>query len=352
MFLSLCRPFQVGGVLSILTLVLLVPFLSHAQFSLTGLERSLELTLVPEFPAAGDDVALSVSSFGMDLARSTLTWYANGKQFTQGAGRTDASIKAEALGSEIVITVVAEEDSGIVGSARAVIRPTEVDLIWSTDSYVPPFYEGRALPGTNATIRAQALTRFKKTNGKFIADADIIYSWYQGSKRVLTGRGKSGASFAGPTLFDENEITVIAESVDGLYRGRASARIQGVDPSLELYENHPLFGILFHRAFIGSVLTLESEQLVTAVPYSAHARTSRDTDLIYEWQVNGTDIEQDPARIDSLSIRASGYTGPADIEAALTSSTDWFLRAQNKWELVFSDSTSIFNSNPFGLSDR
>lgn len=330
----------------------LMPVPAYAQLSLTGLERELTLTLTPEYPSVGEKVNLSISSFGIDLARSKVTWYANGKMFTEGAGITEATLASGGLGSETIVTVVAEENSGIVGSARAVIRPTEVDLIWNADSYVPPFYGGRALPGTNASIRVQALTRFKKANGTFVPDADIIYSWYKGSEHVLTGRGKSTAVFAGPTLFDEEEISVTAESADSIYRGRAAARIQSVDPSLELYENHPLFGVLYHRAFVGSVLTLESEQLVTAVPYSAHTALSRGPDLVYEWNVNGKNIEPDPKRIDTLSITASGYTGPATIRATLTSATDWFLRAQGSWELVFSENASIFNSNPFGLSDR
>lgn len=331
-----------------MSVITLVPISAHAQFSLTGLERQLTLTLTPEYPDAGEVVNLSVSSFGMDLARSSISWYENGKPFAQGAGRTEATLVSGALGSVTRIDVIATEESGIVGSARAVIQPTEVDLIWSADSYVPPFYEGRRLPGSSSVIRAQALVRFKKPNGTYVSDADIIYSWYKGSQRILSGRGKSGATFPGPTLFEREEIVVLAESVDGTYRGRAAAQIQSVDPTLELYENHPLFGILFHRAFVGSVLTLESEQLVTAVPYSAGARSSRDTDFIYSWKVNGKDIQANPERIDTLLITANGYTGPAAIEASLTSARDWFLGAKKSWELVFSDTTSIFGSNPFG----
>ncbi|MFZ2555415.1 MAG: hypothetical protein WAZ27_00990 [Minisyncoccia bacterium] len=344
--------FRSAIALTVLMAAMLLPFFSHAQLSLTGLERELDLALTPEYPAAGEDVVLALSSFGMDLARSSITWYVNGKPIAAGAGKTELSVKAGELGTELTVMAIAEENSGIVGSARANIRPTEVDLIWSADSYVPPFYEGRALPGTNATIHAQALARFKKANGTFIPDADIIYSWYQGSKRIVSGRGRSSATFAGPALFGAQELFVVAESADGIYRGRASARIQSVDPGLELYENHPLFGVLYHRAFVGSVLTLESEQLVTAVPYSAHVNFSRDASLLYEWQVNGARIEPDPKRVDTLSIAVNGYSGPAQIKSTLTSASDLFLRAQGSWELVFSESTSIFDSNPFGDPNR
>jgi len=39
-----------------------------------------------------------------------------------------------------------------------VIEPAQLDILWeSTDSYVPPFYEGKALPSIESTIKVVAL---------------------------------------------------------------------------------------------------------------------------------------------------------------------------------------------------
>lgn len=325
--------------------LIFMPIVAHAQL-LTGLERNLDLALAPEYPGAGETVSLKVGGFSLDLDRSTITWYANGTQIAKGDGLRTASVQAGALGTETVIEVVAEGD-GIVGSARARIRPAEVDLLWQPDSYVPPFFKGHASAGTNARIRTQAIARFKLPSGAHMADKDIIYSWYKNDSLIGSGRGLTSVTLAGPSLFGTDTVAVVAESLDRTYRGRASARINGVDPSVELYENHPLFGILYHRALIGSVATLENEQKVTAVPYFAHIARSNDASLSYGWKVNGEEIPADPDRPDTLTITSSGYVGPAGITLSLTSATDWFLRATGSWEIVFSEAASIF-SDPFG----
>ncbi len=336
------------------TLALIVGFVladaprASAQFSLTGLERPLTLSISPQYPTAGDMVDLSIQSYGLDLNRSHITWYADGKVIAQGDGVVTVSIKAGALGSDTSIEVVAETADGITGGAQAVIRPSEMDLLWESDSYVPPFYAGRARAGTSATIRAQALARFEKPSGSFIAEKDIIFSWYKDAALFASGRGKSSVTFPGPALFADETISVVAESADTLYKARAEARIAATDPTIELYENHPLFGTLYHRALVGSASVSGNQQKVTAVPYFAHVVSPHDTSLSYEWRVNGSTIAPDPKAPDTLTITSNGYVGPATVELSLTSLTDWFMHATGSWSLVFGESlSSIFGTDPF-----
>ncbi|OGG58539.1 hypothetical protein A2765_02315 [Candidatus Kaiserbacteria bacterium RIFCSPHIGHO2_01_FULL_56_24] len=337
-----------GLFIAISALMASAPF-AYAQLSLTGLERQLDLATSPQYPAGGETVDLSITSFAIDLNRSAVTWYADGKVIAQGDGLVQASVKTGALGSVTSITVVAEEEDGLIGSAQATIRPTEVDLLWNTGSYVPPFFKGRALAGTDSTIHAQALARFKRANGTFVPEKDIIYSWYKGPTQIAAVRGKSSATFAGPALFGTDVISIIATSADGAYKGRAEAHITAVDPSVELYENHPLFGVLYHRALVGSVATLENEQKVTAVPYFAHIKSPSENGLSYEWEVNGRGVAPDPEHPETITIAANGYTGPARIRLTLASAKDFLLHAIGSWELVFSESgAGAFGTNPFG----
>lgn len=333
---------RTGNTWGLLLILLLAPVFAHAQFSLTGLERPLDMSMAPEYPAAGEEVRLSVKSYGINLERSTIVWYADGKEFARNA--TETSVMAGKLGSSKEITVVAEEPDGLIGSGSARIRPAEVDLLWESDSYAPPYFQGRTLAGSGARIRAQAIARFVRADGTTIAAGDVIYSWYRGSTRFANGRGRSSVEFAGPALFSNETIVVIAESVDGSYRGRASVRIDGVDPTIELYENHPLFGVLYHRALTGSVSTAENEQRVTAVPYFAHVTSSHDPNLLYQWTVGGLRLKPDADEPQTLTITSNGYTGPARIELSLTSTSDLFLKAQSTWELVFSES-NLFSSS-------
>lgn len=324
-----------------LLVLLIVPFFTHAQL-LTGLERPLDVSMTPQYPAAGEEVQLSVSSYGLDLDRSAIIWYADGKEIARNT--TETKVTAGKLGSLINITVVAEETDGLIGSGSARIRPTEVDLIWSSDSYAPPYFKGRKLAGSSARIRAEALVRFVRADGTLIPSNEIIYTWHRGTTRILQGRGRSSVEFAGPALFSSEEVTVSAQSTDGAYVGRASVRISGVDPTLELYENHPLFGVLYHRALTGSVVTAEKEQRVTAVPYFAHVSTPEEKALSYSWSVAGGPVRPNPDEPQNLTVTSNGYAGPARIELDLTSASDLFLKARGSWELVFSESALFSGS--------
>jgi hypothetical protein len=328
-------------------LVLLVPFLSYAQVSLTGLERPLDLVMTPEYPAPGDRVSLSVSSYGVDLDRSMIVWYADGKEIARGNTLTSTEVAAGKAGSATAITVVAQEENGLIGSAEAIVRPTEVDLLWESDSYSPPFFRGRTLAGSNANIRAQAIVRFVRADGSVIPEEGIIYSWYRGTARIASGRGKSSVKMPGPALFGSETITVTAESADGTYHGRAVVRIDGVDATLDLYENHPLFGVLYHRALTGSATTLETELKVTAVPYFANVAVPHDTSLAYEWRLGSKSFVPDPKHPETFTIATKGYEGPIAIELGLTSAADRSLKANGTWDLIFGGSDSFFDNDPF-----
>lgn len=343
----MCGMSRQGSAWGIIAVFLFVPLLSYAQVALTGLERPLDLKMTPEHPAAGDTVTLTVSSYGVDLERSQIVWYADKKEMARGTALTSTTVDAGTLGSAKEITVIAEETDGLIGSATATVRPTEVDLLWESDSYSPPYFRGRTLSGTNATIRAQAVVRFIRADGSTIPEEDIIYSWYKGTTRILSGRGKSSMITTGPSLFGNETLAVAAESADGLYHGRASVNITGVDPNIELYENHPLFGVLYHRALLNDATTLESELRVSAVPYFAHVTAPQDSSLVYEWRHGTTDITPDPKHPETLTINAQGYQGTATIDLRLTSLTDLFLRASGAWNITFSDANPFFGSDPF-----
>ncbi len=321
---------------------------AYAQFSLTGLERQLTLTLAPTYPEPEQLVQLSIQTYALDLDRSTIVWYANDAEIARGVGETKASVQAGKAGEELHILVIARDEEGITASAEAFIRPAEVDLLWEALSYVPPFYAGRALPGANSPIRAHALARFYTPNGTLIPDSDIIYTWYRGDAVALKGRGKSSAVLQGPALFNTETIRVVVESADKSFSGEAGTRIFSTDPFVLLYENHPLFGPLYHRALQGSVNTLEVEQTITAAPYFANILTPQDASLSYNWSVNGSLITPDPKEPHTLTITAQDYSGPADIELNLSSLSDVLLQAAAEVQLVFGGSASLFdNLNPF-----
>lgn len=306
--------------------------------------RALTLALTPENPGPGQTVTLSVQSYVMDLDRSLITWKANGKTFAEGEGLTQASIATGAIGTVTELVVEAIDDEGILGRAEARLAPSEIELLWTADSYAPPFFKGRRLAGTQATLTMYAATRF--TNGTTpIPESNIIYTWYRDSSMIanVSGRGKSRVTLQGPARGTET-ISVVAETVDRSRRAEAQTAITAHDSKLVLYENHSLFGVLYHRAVVGDVNTIERELKITAVPY--FARTPIPSALSYDWNVNGMRIASDPNAPETLVINAKEYTGPAEIALEVMSPVDILMRSVGTWRIIFSGSGGAFFENP------
>lgn len=327
----------------LLSTALLAPVFASAQISLYY-TRPLTLTMAPENPAPGETVRLSISSYALDLDRSMVTWRVDGAVVAEGVGVRETSIAAGKAGDTTEVSVDVEGENGDLGHADARIAPSELDLLWTVDSYAPPFFKGKHLAGTGAAVEAYALARF--SNGiTGIPEKDIVYTWYVNDsvQTKVSGRGKSHALLDGPARGSET-IRVVAESVDRLQRAEATATVTAYDAKLSLYENHPLFGILFHRAIVGTVNTIEQELKVTTAPY--FARTNNPSNLSYEWNVNEVPITSDQASPETLVLTAKGYTGPADITVSAMNPNDILMRSLGAWHIIFGGSSNIFSANP------
>lgn len=315
----------------------------HAQLSTilsaSSSNRPLSLILTPEQPLPGDSVTARITSASLDLARSTVVWRVDGAAHSQGDALTEITVTAPAFGETLTIEVIAEGPEG-EGRATARISPVEIQILWSTDSFVPLYYKGRRFPGSNASIKAYALTRFFSNAQTLIPEKDIVYTWYRNDQLIasVSGRGKSSARLPGPQLFSSDQIRVRAESIDKRLIGETTITIPALDTKLVLYEKHPLFGVLYHRAIVGEVHTIETEQQVTAVPYFASALSPLDPSLMYEWRVNDQNIIPDPAKPNTITITANGYRGPATINLAITSARDIVMNSLGTWTMQFGSS--------------
>lgn len=320
--------------------VLLGPAAIFAQIA-TFDTTPVTLTLSPEYPAPGETVHLSVSSYALDINRSTIVWKAGDTVIREGEGESQATITAGDVGSVTTITVAITSESGQIGTAEARIAPSDIQILWSSDSYVPPFYKGKKIAGPSAKIDAYARVEF--SNGtRTIAEKDIIYTWYRGNTELSTvsGRGRSRVTLAGP-VFGTETFRVVAESVDKSQYAVGNLVITAQESELKLYENHPLYGILYHRAFVGDVNTVEKELQVTAVPYFAHTKNPHS--LSYEWAVNDSSVTAHPEEPETLTINANGFSGNANLRLTAMNPSDVLMRSLGSWRIVFGGSSGMFS---------
>lgn len=152
------------------TTVTIQPYFAYAQA--TPQFEDAAITSEPEFPNPYQSVTVQVNSFSINLDARPITWYVNGTETQRGIGKKQISVKTGAIGS--VTRVVATIDVNGITKINKVIelRPNSVDLLWeAVDSYVPPFYRGKALPSAEGALRVTAVAI--GTNNK----SNQIFTW-------------------------------------------------------------------------------------------------------------------------------------------------------------------------------
>lgn len=307
----------------------------------------------PQNPSPGDTVHLSLTggSF-LDLADSTVTWSVNGRSVAKGTGITTFDMVMGALGTESDVSVSVVAPDGTESDDSIAIIPTHIDLLMDSDSYTPPFYRGRALPSTGTQLHLQARVYFKHTDGALIPSSSIIYTWSRNGEVIgsVSGVGHSSVTIPAPMLYGTDTISVKAISMDNTLSGTASIKIASVDPVLTLYENHPLFGIIYHQAMSANTFIPDSEMTFAAIPYFAQAQSANDAHLQYAWQVNSAPVAGNDSHVSEITINADNFKGPATINLSITHTTNFLINPSGSWSVSFKSTrqgTNPFFSNGF-----
>jgi hypothetical protein len=324
---------------------------ARAQSDALGAGATISISLSPNDPGPDQAVHLTAQSSGIDLSQAQIIWSVDGKTVAQGTGVDSADITTGALGTETDVGADAQMPDGTTLSAQAAIIPTELDLLVDSDSYVPPFYLGRALPAADTDLRLQAIPYFMRPDGSTVAAGDITYTWKRDGEVMeeVSGRGKSNVIVAAPPLFGTDTISVEAHSSDGALSGAAAVSVPSVEPALVLYEDHPLYGILYGNALGTSNFIPEAEMTFAAVPYFAEAQNPNDPGLDFAWSVNDAAVAPSPASPSEITINASDSSGVALVALELTRPDNFYMDAQGSWNITFSGGAAGQNqSSSFG----
>ncbi|MBU3901425.1 hypothetical protein KKF25_02165 [Patescibacteria group bacterium] len=169
-------------------------------------------------------------------------------------------------------------------------------LTWSSNSYVPLGYEGRALPSRGSQIKVTAMPTKKLAQNpdalyyRWLLDNEIMYS--------AQGTGKSSFQFrvtkwGGDSHEIESQILDNQENI--IWRGFLSIKI--VSPQVLLKTPGSYY------AFVDSVSSKTGKNLVlTALPFFFQAQ--KLTDLIFNWAVDGQTLSAlDEKNPDQLTIK-------------------------------------------------
>jgi hypothetical protein len=164
-----------------------IPQKIQAQYEIA--EEDITILSDPEVPPPLQNVTLTLSSYATDINSAFVIWKVAGKTELSGTGAKKFQVTTGETGSTTVIDVTIRPVTGEIIQKQYVIRPADIDILWEgADSYVPPFYKGRALPTSEGLIKVLAIPQVK--DGALQTDVNnFVFKWKRDDKVIQSGSG-------------------------------------------------------------------------------------------------------------------------------------------------------------------
>ncbi len=283
---------------------------AYAQ-TIPGIAEPVTFDITPEYPKPNETVTVSTQSFSTDLDKAVYKWSLNGKLYAQGTGMKSISIKTGKAGSLTVVSVeVSTADFGVIKNDIA-FRPADVTLLWQSDTYVPPFYEGKALHSYNGQFKVTAIPEFFDSTGKRINPKNLVYTWKKNGnvQGDMSGFGKDSFVTSQTSYLREGEdISVDVSSPKENLAGSASMTVTPTLPQIVFYEDSPLYGILYEHSLRNSLNLYSEEITLRAEPFYMSIANPLDGSLALDWKLNGASVASFANRTD-VTLRKQGNSG-------------------------------------------
>lgn len=260
--------------------------------TLSDVTDSVDITTTPSSPGANQNISIRIESYSFDLNSSEIIWALNGIIKDKGVGKKDFSFKTGEVGTASLIKILIKTKEGRRIEKSLVVRPAEVDIVWQADSYVPPFYKGKSIYTYQSQITMIALPDLTNSKGAKLNPDSLIYKWTKDGKVLggVSGYGKNKFSFSKSIISNSTEIEVEVSSSDKETRAYGSITLDPVEPKLILYENNPLYGIIYSKALGDNFKMNGNEITLSATPYFFSLEQINNGKLKYNWNMNGQNL--------------------------------------------------------------
>jgi len=253
-------------------------------------DSNILVNMVPENPAPNESVSITLSSYVNDLNSVSISWTVSGKTVLSGIGKTTFSLTAPGIGGETDVVAAVALPDGLTNTT-IVVKPTEMVLLWQADdSYVPPFYRGKALPTPDSEVKVVAIPEIKNSS-QMVDPANLVYAWKQDYTNNVdgSGYGKDSFIYVNDYLDSSNDIEVTASTIDQQNSAEASLDINTYQPKIVFYKNDPDLGTIWGQA-LSDGYKIQYQEIVQAAPYFISPKDIRIPFLTFNWSINDNPI--------------------------------------------------------------
>jgi len=332
-------PLIIGLILS-----LAAPLISHADSP--GPDQVLQVNVTPENPVPGDTVTITVTNDTYDLNKADIVWSVNGTVEQEATGQNTFSTTIGPVGTKTDVSVDIKTIEGTEITKDFPFDVGSVGLIWEANTYVPPWYKGKAIFTPEATGRVIALPQIYSA-GSLVDPSKLIYTWTDNGSEEPTqsGYGDDIYYFVGDIISQPHTIDVDVSEKSGSMTAHGEVTVNAVEPTIRIYDNDPTYGLQYQSS-IGSQYNLSVPEVsFEAVPFYYSATTAASSDLTYTWLSNGASTNQNTPFI---TFRNSGGQGTSAISLEIAHVTNILQDAQDAFSVVFTPPASQ-QKNPFSL---
>lgn len=263
-------------------------FAADRAFAVTA--NDIIIKMMPDNPAPNENVVISLNSYAVDLDSTRITWTVNGRAGLTGIGEKNFTAKAGPAGSETFVNVNMEFPEEPV-DIRIVLRPNTMVMLWqAVDSYVPPFYKGKALATQDSTIKIIALPEIKSGAG-FISPKNMTYAWKLGysNDQGASGYGKNVFTFDNDYLESGNNVSVTATTVDQTQTSSGSIDLQFGSPKILFYKKDKKLGTLWSKT-IEDGFQIGENEAIDARPYFLSPKVLTHPSIVWGWSIDENPI--------------------------------------------------------------
>ncbi len=317
--------------LVIFTFIISLGFKVSAQTA-----NDILVNVSPENPAPGESTNINLDSYSLNLDASKITWKVGGKVVLTGFGKKSYTLTAPNAGAETAVTISVTSGTTSV-ETKVIIKPTVTVMLWQADdSYVPPFYKGKALPTPDSSIKIVAIPEIK-TGANFVNPKNMTYSWRKDftNDQEASGYGRDSFSYIGDYLDSSNFIEVNATTIDQKYSATASATIPTFQPKLIFYKNNANLGTVFEEA-IADGYNIKDKEIIFAAPYFIAPKDIRIPRLVWTWSINGEAIPTDILQKNLLPLQVqSGVSGSSTVKLEIENMDKIFQTASKEINFTF-----------------
>lgn len=225
------------------------------------------------------------------------------------------------------------------GPTKAQIK-LSVNLIWSADTYSPPFYPGHSVATPQSRIKV-----FAFVDNPTQASPDLDYTWRRNGQLLLksSGIGQDVLMFNAGKAGETERVSVTVSDSTQTIKQEKTVTIPVTNPSISIYQNELLTGVNYAQAINENLFLGQPEINLFAEPYFFPKTDVLGGKIDYRWRLNDQRVVPDQADSRIITFAApSGTTGKNTITINAESLNTVFQAAKKQFEITFGG-TQNFN---------